>query len=97
MVVVGVVVRVVRVVVVMVGVEALRGRVVAVQRAQGSWDELRRQGVEDVGLLELQRLQLGLDLLKGDAVQAGVLVADGDEVLPELPGRAGTRDREQSF
>lgn len=64
----------------------------AVQGAQGSRDKLRRQRVEHVGLLEFQRLQLGLDLLEGDAVQAGVLVADGDEVLPELPGWARTRE-----
>lgn len=73
--------------------ETLRGRVVGVQRAEGSRDELWGQRVENVGLLELQCLQLGLDLLEGDAVQAGVLVADGDEVLPKLPGTARMRER----
>jgi hypothetical protein len=58
---------------------------------QGAGDELGRQRVEHVGLLELKGLQLGLDLLKGDAVQAGVLVADGDELLPELSVRGEER------
>lgn len=84
---------VVGVMVVVMGVETLRGRVVGVQRAEGSRDELWGQRVENVGLLELQCLQLGLDLLEGDAVQAGVLVADGDEVLPKLPGTARMRER----
>ena len=52
--------------------------------AEGAGDELRGQGVEHVGLLQLQCLQLGLDLLEGDAVQAVVVMADGDKRLPEL-------------
>ena len=61
----------------------------AQQDSEGPGDELGGQRVEHIGLLELQGLQLGLDLLVGDAMQAGVLVADGDEVLPELPTEGG--------
>lgn len=35
---------------------------------EGSGDELRGQWVKDIGLLELQGLQLSLNLLKGDSV-----------------------------
>lgn len=53
---------------VMVGMEGLRRRVVPLQGPEGTRDELRGQRVQDVGLLELQGLQLSLDLLKGDAM-----------------------------
>lgn len=52
----------------MVGMEGLRRRVVPLQGPEGAGDELRGQWVQDVGLLELQGLQLSLDLLKGDAM-----------------------------
>ena len=48
----------------------------AQQDPEGPGDELGGQRVEHIGLLELQGLQLGLYLLVGDAVKAGVLVAD---------------------
>lgn len=60
----------------MVGMKALGGGLVSLKGPEGPRDELRGQRVEDVRLLELQGLQLSLDLLEGDAVQAGVLVAD---------------------
>ena len=72
-----------------VRVEALSGLMGAQEDAESPGDELGGQRVEHERLLELQGLQLGFDLLKGDAVQAGVLVADGDEVLPELPALEG--------
>lgn len=50
----------------MVGMEGLRRRVV--QGPEGAGDEFWGQWVQDVGLLELQGLQLSLDLLKGDAM-----------------------------
>ncbi len=50
----------------MVRMEGLRRGVV--QGPEGARDELRGQWVEDVGLLELQGLQLSFDLLKGDAM-----------------------------
>lgn len=40
----------------------------AVHGPEGARNELWRQGVQDVRLLELQSLQLGLDLLEGDAM-----------------------------
>lgn len=60
----------------MVGMKALGGGLVSLKGPEGPRDELRGQRVEDVRLLELQGLQLSLDLLEGDALQAGVLVAD---------------------
>lgn len=53
-------------------------------RAQGTRDELWGQRVEHIGLFQLQGLQLDLNLFKGDAVETVVLMADGDEGLPEL-------------
>lgn len=53
-------------------------------RAQGTGDELWGQRVEHIGLFQLQGLQLDLNLFKGDAVETVVLMADGDEGLPEL-------------
>lgn len=75
------------------GMEDLRRGVMAVQGPEGAGNELRRQGVQDVRLLELQSLQLGLDLLEGDAMEAGVFMADGYKVLPEFPekNRPGRR------
>lgn len=59
--------------------------------SQGSRDELRGQWVQHVGLLQLQSLQLGLDLLESDSVQTAVIMADGDEPFPELSAQ-GQRD-----
>lgn len=41
---------------------------VPLQGSEGTGDELWGQWVQDIGLLELQGLQLSLDLLKGDAM-----------------------------
>lgn len=69
----------------MVGMKNLRRRVMPLQGPEGTGNELWRQRVQHVGLLEFQSLQLSLDLLKGDAVEAGVFMADGDKVLPKFP------------
>lgn len=53
---------------VMVGMEGQRRRVVSLQGPESTGYELWGQWVQHVGLLELQGLQLGLDLLKGDAM-----------------------------
>lgn len=68
----------------MVRVEGLWRRVKPLQGPEGTWDEFWGQWVENVGLLELQGLQLCLYLLKGDAMKAWVFMADGDKVLPEF-------------
>lgn len=60
-------------------------------RSQGSGDELRSQWVKHVGLLQLQSLQLGFDLLKRDSMQTAVIMADGDERFPEFSVQ-GKRD-----
>lgn len=52
----------------MVGMEGLRRRVVALHGSEGTGDELWGQRIQNIGLLQLQSLQLSLDLLKGDAV-----------------------------
>lgn len=52
----------------MVGVEDLWRRVMTLQGPEGAGNELRRQWVQHVRLLQLQGLQLSFDLLKGDAV-----------------------------
>lgn len=59
--------------------------------SQGSGDELGSQWVQHVGLLQLESLQLGLDLLKCDSVQTAVIMTDGDERFPELSVQ-GQRD-----
>lgn len=59
--------------------------------SQGSGDELGSQWVQHVGLLQLQSLQLGLDLLECDSMQTAVVVTDGDECFPELSAQ-GKRD-----
>lgn len=59
--------------------------------SQGSGDELGSKRVQHVGLLQLQSLQLGLDLLECDAMQTAVVMADGDERFPELSAQ-GQRD-----
>ena len=69
----------------------------ALQGSQGSGDELRGQRVQDVGFLQLQGFQLSLDLLKGDAVQARIFVADGDKVLPEFSGKGQKEEILRSF
>lgn len=73
------------------GVEDLRGRLVSLQGSEGTRDELRSQGVQDVRLFQLQGLQLSLDLLKGDAVEAGVFMANVNEVFPEFPVKSRNR------
>lgn len=72
----------------MEGVEGLRGRVVSLQGSEGTRDELWSQGVQDVRLFELQGLQLSLDLLKGDAMQARVFMANANEVFPEFSAKS---------
>lgn len=59
--------------------------------SQGSGDELRSQWIQHIGLLQLQSLQLGLDLLECDSMQTVVIMADGDERFPELSAQ-GQRD-----
>ena len=72
------------------GVEGQRRRVVPEQWPEGAGDELWGQWVKDVGLLQLQGLQLRLDLLEGDTVQTRVFMADGDEMLPEFSVKTGS-------
>lgn len=52
----------------MMGMKNLRRRVMPLQGPEGTGNELWRQRVQHVGLLEFQSFQLSLDLLKGDAV-----------------------------
>lgn len=59
--------------------------------SEGSGDELRSQWVQHIGLLQLQSLQLGLDLLECDSMQTAVIMADGDECFPEFSAQ-GQRD-----
>lgn len=59
--------------------------------SQGSGDELGSQWVQHIGLLQLQSLQLGLDLLERDSMQTAFIMADGDKRFPELSAQ-GQRD-----
>lgn len=52
----------------MVGMKNLRRSVMSLQGPEGTRNELWRQRIQDVSLLELQSLQLSFDLLKGDAM-----------------------------
>lgn len=79
-----------------VGMQDLR-RVVPLQWPEGTRDELWGQWVEDVGLFELQGLQLRFDLLKGDAMQARVFMADGDKVFPEFSGKGKNKTDGDKF
>lgn len=76
----------------MMGMEDLRRRVLPVQRPEGTGDELWGQWVQDISFLQLQGLQLCLDLLKGDAMQACIFMADGDKALPKF-SRKGQKNR----
>lgn len=71
----------------MMGMKALWRRLVALKGPEGPRNEFWCQRVQDISLLELQSLQLSLDLLEGDSMQASVFMADGNEVLPKFPGR----------
>ena len=62
--------------------------------AQAVGHKFRCQGVENVGFLELDPVQLGSEVAPGDAMQALVLVTQLYEALPQLPATpAGISNR----